>query len=210
MKFFGSVNTAIRLLVFTSTAVNMADGFIAPIFAIFITEQIAPGELRVVGYAIAIYWFVKSVIQIPLAKFLDKTDGERDDYQSMLIAGGLFTVQPLAYLFIDSVAELYLVQVFYAVASSLYVIPWTSIFTRHVDRFRIGFEWSLNSSALGFGLMAATAFGGYLADRWGFNYVFVLASIFNFIGFIGMVFLSKYIKQRRHLDRAFPEQRHVK
>jgi len=205
-KFFGSVNNSIKLLTFISTSVNMADGFIAPIFAIFITQKIAPGEIAVVGYAIAIYWFVKSVLQLPLAKFLDKTDGERDDYQAMLIGGALFVLAPLLYMLIQNIFQLYLLQVFLAVCASLYVVPWASIFTRHVDRFRIGFEWSLNSSALGFGLMAATALGGYLAQNFGYNYVFILASIFNFIAFIGMVLLSTHIKKQTRVEQVFPEQ----
>jgi MFS family permease len=207
MKFFGSVNTAIKILVFGNVATNMADGIFSPIFAVFVTQKIAPGSVSVVGFAIAIYWFVKSVIQLPLARFLDRTDGERDDYIAMRIGGALYVVMPLFFLLIQEPWQLYLLQLGYAVAASLYVVPWASLFTRHVDKFRIGFEWSLNSSALGFGLMAASALGGFLADRFGFNSVFILASLFNLISFVTFIFLGRYITQRDRLKKAFPETR---
>lgn len=207
MRIFNSINSAIKLLIFTSLAMNMADGVWSPVFAIYVTQKIAPGNVSVVGYAIAIYWLVKSILQLPLARFLDKTDGERDDYWALRVGGFLYVFAPLMYFFIDQVWQLYLLQMLYAVAGSLYVIPWSSIFTRHVDQFRIGWEWSLNSSALGFGLMASTALSGYIAQNWGFGYIFFASSLLNFCGFLGIIFLRRYVLQRNHLERAFPEQR---
>ena len=204
----GSVNNAIKLLIFSSVTVNMADGIWSPVFAIYVTQKIAPGNLSAVGYAIAIYWLVKSILQLPLARFLDKTDGERDDYVALIIGGSVYTIAPLLYFFVDHLWQLFALQAVYAAAGSLYVVPWSSIFTRHVDKFRIGFEWSLNSSALGFGLMISTALGGYIAQNLGFGVIFLISSFLNFMGLIGMLFLKKYITQRNRLEKAFPEQPH--
>lgn len=212
IKLFGSVNKTIKILVFGNALINMADGFLAPVFAVFVTQKIAPDEVRVVGLAIAIYWLVKSVLQLPLARYLDKTDGERDDYWAMLIGGVIFVVAVLFYSRVDSPLELYILQAFWAIGGSLFVVPWASLFTRHVDKFRIGFEWSLNSSAVGLGLMVSTAIGGYLADKFGFYSVFIVAAIFYALGTITFLFLKPYIKQLNRLEKAFPEQRqrHIK
>lgn len=204
MKSFGSTNNAIKILVFGNVAVNMADGILAPIFAIFVTQKIAPGSVSVVGYAIAIYWLVKSTIQLPLARYLDKNDGEKLGYIALLIGGAMYAAMPLLYMLIRTPFQLYLLQLGYALAASLYVVPWASLFTRHVDKFRISFEWSLNSSSLGFGLMTASALGGYIAENFGFNYVFILASLFNLTGFITFLFLRKLIKHRKTLKKIFP------
>ena len=192
-------------MIFGHVTINMADGFISPFFAVFVTLKIADGSVSVVGYAIAIYWFIKSVIQLPIARFLDKTDGEKDDYAAMILGAFLFFLFPIIYIFVKTPVQLYLTQVLMAVAGSLYVVPWNAIFTRHVDKFRIGFEWSLNSSALGFGLMAATATGGYLAERFGYNMVFIIAACINFIGAVSLIFLSKYITQKNRIEKVFPE-----
>lgn len=212
IKLFGSVNKAIKILVFGNALINMADGFLAPVFAVFVTQKIAPGEMRVVGLAIAIYWLVKSIIQLPLARYLDKTDGEKDDYWAMLIGGVIFVIAVLFYNSVSSPLELYILQAFWAIGGSLFVVPWASLFTRHVDKFRIGFEWSLNSSALGFGLMVSTAVGGYLADKFGFNSVFIVAALFYALGMIVFLFLKPHIRQLDRLEKAFPEQRqrHIK
>src|SRR3989338_1923580 len=208
MKLLGSVNNAIKLLIFSSVTVNMADGVWSPVFAIYVTQKIAPGNLSAVGYAIAIYWLVKSILQLPLARFLDKTDGERDDYIALIIGGVIYVIAPLLYFFVDHLWQLFVLQAVYAVAGSLYVVPWSSIFTRHVDKFRIGFEWSLNSSALGFGLMISTAVGGYIAQNLGFGVIFLISSSLNLMGLIGMLLLKKHITQRNRLEKAFHEQHH--
>ena len=205
MKLFGSINSAIKTLIFTNVAINMADGFLGPIFAIFVTQKIAPGEIRVTGYAIAVYWLIKSIIQLPFAKFLDKTDGEKDDYLAMVFGGVIFVITPLVYTIVQTPLQLYLAQALLAIGGTLYVVPWSSIFTRHVDRFRIGFEWSLNSSILGFGLMLANALGGLLTENFGFNTVFYIAAVFNLIGFVGLLSLKRHIRQRTRLEQAFPE-----
>ena len=89
MKSFGSINNAIKILVFGNVAVNMADGVLAPIFAIFVTHKIAPDSVSVVGYAIAIYWLVKSIVQLPIARYLDKMNNEKYNYIAILILYGL-------------------------------------------------------------------------------------------------------------------------
>src|SRR5271154_4052608 len=62
-------------------------GFIDPIFSVFIVQKIAGGTLITVGIAAAIYWIIKSILQIPIAKYLDKTPGEKDDLMALI--GGL-------------------------------------------------------------------------------------------------------------------------
>src|SRR3990167_5105479 len=112
MKLLGSVNNAIKLLIFSSVTVNMADGIWSPVFAIYVTQKIAPGNLSAVGYAIAIYWLVKSILQLPLARFLDKTDGERDDYVALIIGGSVYTIAPLLYFFVDNLWKFFVLQPF--------------------------------------------------------------------------------------------------
>ena len=62
-------------------------GFIDPVFSVFIVQRIAGGTLITVGIAAAIYWILKSVLQIPMAQYLDKTPGEKDDFMTLI--GGI-------------------------------------------------------------------------------------------------------------------------
>lgn len=200
-----NINKIIGILIFGNIAVVMAEGFLAPIFAVFVVQKISGGNIEVVGFAIAIYWFVKSIVQIPIARYLDKTKGENDDLFSLLLGAFLFAAAPLLYIFVRDKYELYAVQVLMALAGALFVVPWLSIFTRHLDSFKIGFEWSLHSSGLGFGMVISAALGGYLAKNLGYNMVFIISAVFYLIAGLALTLLYKYLVPKNHLEKVLPE-----
>ena len=76
---FKNINIVVRIMVIVDFFVNSAFGSFGPVFAIFITNQIAGGSASVAGLAAAAYWIAKSILQLPVARFLDKTDGTTSD-----------------------------------------------------------------------------------------------------------------------------------
>ena len=207
---FKNINPVVRILVIADFFYNAAFASFAPVFAIFITGQIAGGSASVAGFATASYWVVKSIFQLPVARFLDRTDGEHDDFWAMW-AGYLLTgFIPLAYLFVNEPWQLYLVQGVYGFLMAWLVPAWYSIFTRHVDKWRISFEWSLESVfSVGLATAGAAALGGYLVDTFGFQLLFLISGI----AAIASSFLILLV--RRHLievgepqERVIPEKHH--
>ena len=86
------VNKVIKTLIISDFFLHSGWGFFAPIFAIFIAENIVmenPVEAaKVAGFAAAAYWITKSLLQIPIGHYLDKRHGEKDDFWFMV--SGLF------------------------------------------------------------------------------------------------------------------------
>src|SRR5271154_2466402 len=109
-------------------------GFIDPIFAVFIVEKIAGGTLITVGIAAAIYWILKSVLQIPIAKYLDRNPGEKDDFFALVCGLLLAGVSAMAFALVHTTEELYFVQAIHALAFALYAAAWPAIFSRHLDK----------------------------------------------------------------------------
>ena len=68
-----------KILIAVMAVVNAADGIVAPMFAIFVSQKIEGADLTTIGYAVAIYWIAKSILQIPISRYLDRTKGENDD-----------------------------------------------------------------------------------------------------------------------------------
>lgn len=199
-------------MVVTDFFVNSAFGSFAPIFAIFITNQIAGGSAKVAGLAASVYWIVKSVIQLPIARFLDKTDGERDEFWAVFLGYLLSGFVPFAYNFITEPWQLYVAQGFLGVCMAWAVPAWYSIFTRHVDKWRISFEWSLESVfAVGLATAGATALGGYVADAFGFNILFNAAGALAVVSSLLLLPLRNQLLPKsklQALDRVMPERHH--
>ncbi len=156
-------------------------GLIDPVFSVFIIQRIAGGTLMVVGIAAAIYWILRSVLQIPIANFIDRTPGERDDF--MALVGGLLLVgiSAMAMVWVRQVWELYLIHAIHAIAFALYYASWPAIFSRHLDKDSISLDWSLDSAVGGVGAGITGFLGGMIAATLGYNAVFVSAGLLAFI-----------------------------
>lgn len=206
---FPKLNHVILIIVLAYFVLTAAAGFLPPIFAVFITTQIAGATVAGVGIAITIYWATKSVLQLFVARFIDKNHGEIDDFYFMIAGGLLNAVLISLYYFATHIVHVYLLQFFIGVADAMVVPPFYAIFTRHIDKGKEGFEWALFSSfSVGAGAALGAILGGVLGVSVGFRAVFPMVGILTFIATIMLVFLRPYIlpKVPAHAPRIFIEK----
>ena len=206
---FKNINRVVKTLVVTDFFVNAAFGSFGPIFAIFITQQIKGGSASVAGYAAAAYWIVKSFVQLPIARFLDRADGERAHFWAMFWGFFLSSFVPIAYLFVSTPTHLYILEGIHGLIMAWAVPAWYAIFTRHVDKWRISFEWSLESVfSVGLATAGASALGGYVFDHFGYRVLFLSAGLLSvFASFILLLLLPHLLPAQRQ-ERALPERHH--
>lgn len=194
---FPKLNQVILIIVIADFVLITAFGLLPPIFAIFVTEQIAGGTVAAVGFAITIYWATKSVLQLFVARFIDKNHGEIDDFYFMIVGGLINSVLVSLYFFATDVWHVYLLQFLIGVGDSLLVPPFYAIFTRHIDKGKEGFEWALYSSfSLGAGAALGGGLGGILATLIGFRAMFPVVGLLGFVATVMLVFLRPYIRPK--------------
>ena len=170
--------------------VVLAGGFFAPIFAIFITKSIVGASLRTIGFALALYGISKSILQIPMARYLDKHKGERDDFYALIAGAIVAAVYPFCLLFISKVWHIYALEVFVGFGDASLMAAYYSLFARHVDKGSEGFEWSLFSvGGLTISSAIGGAVGGILGDMFGFHLLFLISGVVNSIVFFVLLFL---------------------
>lgn len=192
--FFPKLNQVVLTIIFSEFILTIAAGLITPLFAIFVVDDIKGGAVTVVGFAVAIYWLTKSILQLPVARYLDKNHGEIDDYHSMLLGMAITTAAIFTYYFATKVWHIYALQFMIGVGDSFVVPPFYGIFTRHIDKGKEGFEWSLRSSfSLGAGSTIGGALSGILAGVIGIRAIFLVNGTLFLIGMIILFFLKPYI-----------------
>lgn len=190
------INKVVKTMIQADLIFVSAFGFITPIFAVFITEQIKDGNVKVVGFAAAIYWILKSLLQVPMGRYLDKNVGEKDDFYFVVVGYFLAVLVPLGYIFSSLPYHIYGLQALYAIAMGMAIPGWAAIFTRHIDKGKEAFEWSLESTAIGLGAGITGAAGGILASKFGFDIVFILVAAAAFTGALLLFTIYKYIFQK--------------
>lgn len=190
------INHVVKTLVLSDFFINSGFSVFAPIFAIFVTKQIDGGSLQVVGFAAAIFQIFKSGLQIPIAKYLDKNHGEYDDFYSMVFGTSLIVLVPFLYLFAAEANHIYMIQAIYGIGASFAIPPWYAIFTRHVDKMQENVEWSLDSIAIGIGAASSAALSGLLAERFGFQFVFLLGGALAVFGAVQQIKIFRDLKEK--------------
>lgn len=173
------INRVTRYFIYSDLLLFSGWGLVAPVFSIFIIQKIQDADLIVVGIATTIYWVVRSVIQVPLGDFLDRSGREKFPLYTLLLGLVLSSVSAFSFVIIDSIGELYLAQFLHGVGIAFYATAWTPIFTKHLDKEKVSLEWALDSSAVGFASGVTGFLGGYIADLFGFEYIFIFASILS-------------------------------
>lgn len=207
-----TMNRVIAIIITGDFFVTMGASLLTPIFALFITQQISGGSAATVGFAIAIYWGIKSIVQLPIARYLDRNHGEVDDYYFMIIGLVASAIVLASYYFATTVWHVYLLQALFGISDAFLLPPFYAIFTRHIDQGSEGFEWSLRSSlSFGGGAAIGGALGGLLLGIVGFRNVFVIAALFNLLSVTVLMFMRPYILPRtpKPVQRTLLEQKKV-
>jgi MFS family permease len=182
-------NKIIKALLLSDVFIFSAWGLVSPILAIFVVNHIEGGTVEVAGIAVGVYWITKSLLQIPVGRYLDRTDGERDDYWVMIAGLTLASLTPLLFLVSTQPWHVYGLQVIHAVGMGLAIPPWGGIFTRHIDRGKEAQTWSTDSSVLGIGVGITGIVGGIVAKEIGFTPLFIGVSVFGLLGVASLLYV---------------------
>ncbi|HRR94807.1 MAG TPA: MFS transporter [Candidatus Paceibacterota bacterium] len=186
------LNEVIRKFIISDLILFSGWGFISPLMSIFIVQEIG-GNLINVGVSVAIYWFVRSIIELPLANRLDRTRGEKDDFYALI--SGLFVVaiSAFCYTVVRNVEQLYLFKLLEGIGFAMYASSWSGIFSRHLDKDRIAFSWSADHIAIGIASALGGILGGLSATLLGFRFIFIFGGILSLVSAIIMLSIPKII-----------------
>jgi len=184
----------------------MGWGFISPILAIFIINEIPGATLLSVGVANAIYWFLRSIVQVPTALVLDREKGEKDDFYALV--GSLVVISMASFLLAstNTLAMLYAVQALYGVGFGVYQVAWPAIYSRHMDKGKIALDWSLDRGSVGLVIALTSFVGASAAQTFGFSTVFVLAGIVSGLSAVILLMAPRLIVSKsktEHLSKVF-------
>ncbi|MDO8560963.1 MAG: MFS transporter [bacterium] len=190
------INQVILIIIFAEFVFTIGSALIGPLVAIFVTKDIG-APVTVVGFSVAIYWVIKSVLQLPVARYLDKNHGEIDDYYSTLIGLAISITAVYLYYFVQSAWHIYALQALIGIGDALVVPAFQAIFTRHLDKDQEASELALRSSfSYGIGSALGGALSGILALAIGIRSIYLINGTLLLIGFFILLFLRPYVRPR--------------
>ena len=185
-------NRTLKLLILSDILVFGALGFISPILSIFIDNNLTGGGIFTAGLASTIFLVTHAVLQIIFSyKFNPK-----DRLWMLWLGTGIIALVPIGYIFSTHIWHLFLAEFFYGLGAAFAYPSWSSLFTSHLESGKRGFQYSLYSSGLGIGTAITAAIGGFIAEKVGFKFVFVITSILAIIGLLILFKLNKSVLRK--------------
>lgn len=188
-----TLNRIISALIFADLALLAGWGLVAPIASVFITEHIIGGTLAAIGAATAIFWFTRSILQIPIATYLDRVVGEQAEFHALILGLLISAVAAFLLPLATSMAHIYLIEFVHAVGYAFYIPAWSALFTHHLDPEHTALEWALDRSVGGMATGTAGLLGGIIANAYGFNWVFFSAGVLCLVGLAAIMFGPTFV-----------------
>ena len=194
------INKIVKILIMSDFFLNLGWGLLSPIFALFILEKITMGNpmkaAEIAGFSALFYWITKSFMEIPIGRFLDKHDGEKDDFWFMTLGLFVVAITPLGYLISTEPWHIYFFQVVHATGMAMALPSWLAIFTRHIDKGKEAFEWSLETTSISMGAGIAGGLGGIVASIFGFRILFIFVAGLTFFAALLLLLVKNNVSKR--------------
>lgn len=190
------LNRIVKFFVLSDLFLLSGWGLIDPIFSVFIIQRIVGATLVTIGIAAAIYWILRAILQVPIAKFIDRTPGERDDFYVLMIGLVIAGFSSLSFALVHTATELYVVQAIRALAFACYGAAWPSIFSRHLDKDKVSLDWTADGVAAGIGSGVAGLLGGLVGQYLGYNAVFIMGAVLSLFAAFVLIGVPELIVPR--------------
>lgn len=175
------------MLVFSAGFIVAASSMIGPIYALMV-ERIG-GDLLDASLTFFIYSIVTSITLFISGKLFDhKRQGKRILILGFLLIGAGY----FAYLLVDSIYKLYLVQVLIGIGTAIYSPAWDSMYSSHITKKHEGTQWATWEITNQFTAAVGALIGGVIATQWGFSPLFVVMGSICFLS-------ALYVYQGREL-----------
>src|SRR3989344_3513217 len=188
-----AINRIARYFIISDLIMWSGWGFVDPIFSIFVIKNIAGATLVAIGFLATIYWITKGILQIPVSLFLDRTDGEKDDFYALIFGLMITGISAFSFMIVRTLPQVYLVQFIKAIGFALYIPAWSAIFSRHLDKKHMAFDWAVSSSSVSIGIGIAGFIGGSIASIAGFNFVFLVTGLMALVSAVLLLFVPDLI-----------------
>lgn len=191
-------NGIVKSFIVSETFLWSAWNFITPIFAIFAANNIAGGNAEIAASVFSVYLIVRVIFELISGRYLSKTTETK---QILVIIGGMIMMSfaYLGFALTKSISPLYLFYAVMGIGLGIASPVKNSLFSTHLDKNKESMEWGIYDAVVFLGMALSAALGGFIANKYGFQFLFCISSIINTIGIIPYIL---HIKGNRKTHAA--------
>lgn len=183
------LNRALRTLFIYNGIFVFAWGLLGPLYAVFVQE--ITSNVVMITFSWALFLFASTSGTFFLSRVGDKVK----EKEYLLIAGYILRAFVwIAYIFVDTVAVLLLLQILFGIGDALGTPAFNALMAEHLDKGRHIEEYSDMMILFNLCTGLAAVVGGIIVQQYGFNTLFLIMGGLTLISIFGL-----YNKPRRLL-----------
>ncbi len=163
---------------------------ITPIFAIFAANKIPGGNTEIAASAFSTYLIVRVIFELISGRYLAKSK----EIQKFIISILGIILISLGYLGFAATGNIISLFFFYGLIGMGLGIASpakNSLFSMHLDKDKEVTEWSIYDGFVFMGMAMSAAIGGFIANRYGFAFLFYLVATTNLLSIIPYVLYAR-------------------
>lgn len=172
----------IKLLLIAETLFVFGSGLYGPIYAIFVKN--IGGDILDAGIAYAIFLIVMATMEYPIGRILDKYNKKYFLMPCYLLVALVI----FGYIFVNSVMQLFLLQIIWGIAIAVGDPSWDSWFSDIISKKSSGFSWGMYHMLTGYSAGISALIGGIIGQFLGFSILFTIGGSFAIISFFIILF----------------------
>ncbi len=188
------VNPIIKAFILSETFLWAAWNSVTPIFAIFAATQIPGGNAEIAASVFSAYMVSRVIFELISARLLNKAS----DFKKFLFSiFGIFFISGayIGFAYSKSVLPLYLYAAVSGFGMGIATPAKNALFSTHLDKQKESMEWGVYDAAVFMAMALAAIAGGFIATKYGFQLLFLLAAGVNILAIIPYLLYIHYEKK---------------
>jgi len=168
---------------------------IVPIFAIFAATKIPGGNTEIAASSFSSYLIVRVIFELISGRYLAKSK----EMQKFIISIAGIVLISLGYIGFAMTKDIYSLFIFYSVIGvglGIASPAKNSLFSSHLDKDKEVTEWSIYDGFVFMGMAMSATIGGFVANRYGFIFLFYLVATTNLLSIIPYILYAKRRKAK--------------
>ncbi|MCA9381965.1 MFS transporter [Candidatus Dojkabacteria bacterium] len=163
------LNKPLRILLSTNALILLSGAMLGPIYALFVKD--IGGDLMDASIAGGLFALAAGLTTLISGKYSD-----RIKENELVVALGylLMGIGFFLYLFVHSVAFLFVVQIIIGLGEAIYSPPFDAVYSKHLDGQKAGSQWGVWESMNYFSVAVGAVLGGLIVTVFSFQALFVI------------------------------------
>jgi MFS family permease len=184
------INAVVRAFIISEIFLWSSWNAIIPIFAIFAATKIPGGNTEIAASSFSAYLIVRVIFELISGKYLSKSN-DAQKFAMSILGIVLVSVGYVGFALTKNVSSLFIFYGVIGMGLGIASPAKNCLFSSHLDKDKEVTEWSIYDGFVFMGMAMSATIGGFIANRYGFTFLFYLVAVTNLLSIIPYLLYAK-------------------